>query len=97
MYLIAQEQSNPDVSERIIAHHSQIGLWDDGDSETLHFIDINAINSILMNEGYVMVFADEDGDPILEEGYVTLCSHIDDEDEEWIQQWGEDDDLLREE
>ena len=95
MYLIAQEQTNPDVAERIIAAPDQIGLWDDGDDfETLRFIDVSDINSILMNEGYVMVFADEDGDPILEEGYVTLCAHIDDEDEEWIQTWGEDDNNL---
>jgi hypothetical protein len=92
MYLIAQEQTNPDVPERIIASHDQIGLWDDGDDEeTLRFIDVSDINSILMNEGYVMVFADEDGDPILEEGYVTLCSHIDDDDEEWVETWGETD------
>jgi hypothetical protein len=92
MFLIAQEQTNPDISERIIAAPDQIGLWDDGDDvDTLRFIDLSDINSILMNEGYVMVDADEDGDPVLEEGYVTLCSHIDDEDEEeWIQTWGED-------
>jgi hypothetical protein len=97
MYLIAQEQTNPDISERIIAHHSQIGWWDDGnDVDTLRTIELSDINSILMNEGYVMVDADEDGDPILEMGNVTLCSHIDDEDEEWIEQWGEDDKLFRE-
>jgi hypothetical protein len=92
MFLIAQEQTNPDMAERIIAAPDQIGLWDDGDDvDTLRFIDLSDINSILMNEGYVMVDADEDGDPVLEEGYVTLCSHIDDEDEEeWIQTWGED-------
>jgi hypothetical protein len=98
MYLIAQEQSNPDVPERILASHDQIGLWDYGvDNELLHMMDISHINDILMNEGYVMVDADEDGDPILEMGNVTLCSHIDDEDdEEWIQTWGEDDALLLE-
>lgn len=95
LYLIAQEQSNPDMSERILASPDQIGFMDDGvDDELLRFITINDINSILMNEGYVMVDADEDGDPILEEGYVTLCAHIDEDDEEWVQTWGEDDNNL---
>jgi hypothetical protein len=94
MYLIAQEQTNPDIPERIIASHDQIGLWDYGvDDEVLHMMDISHINSILMNEGYVMVDSDEDGDPILEEGYVVLCSHMSDEDEEWVQTWGEDDEF----
>ena len=97
MYLIAQEQSNPDVSERILAAHDQIGWWDDGnDVDTLRTMELSDINNILMNEGYVMVDADEDGDPILEMGHVTLCSHMNDEDEEWIQQWGEDDELFPE-
>ena len=97
MYLIAQEQSNPDVSERILAAHDQIGWWDDGnDVDTLRTMELSDINNILMNEGYVMVEADEDGDPILEMGHVTLCSHMNDEDEEWIQQWGEDDELFPE-
>ena len=96
MYLIAQEQSNPDVPERILASHDQIGFWDYGvDDELLHMMDISHINDILMNEGYVMVDADEDGDPILEEGYVTLCGHMSDEDEEWVENWGLlDDDKL---
>jgi hypothetical protein len=94
MYIIAQEQTNPDMPERIIAAHDQIGFWDDGDdAETLRFIDLSDINSILMNEGYVMVYADEDGDPILEEGYVTLCAHMDEDDEEWVQTWGENDEI----
>lgn len=97
MYLIAQEQSNPDVPERILAAHDQIGWWDDGnDVDTLRTMELSDINNILMNEGYVMVDADEDGDPILEMGHVTLCSHMNDEDEEWIQQWGEDDELFPE-
>jgi hypothetical protein len=92
MYLIAQEQANPDVPERILASHDQIGFMDDGeDVETLRFIDISDINSILMNEGYVMVDADEDGDPVLEEGYVTLCAYMGEDDEEWIETWGETD------
>ena len=97
MYIIAQEQSNPDVPERILAAHDQIGWWDDGnDVDTLRTMELSDINNILMNEGYVMVDADEDGDPILEMGHVTLCSHMNDEDEEWIQQWGEDDELFPE-
>jgi hypothetical protein len=44
-----------------------------------------------MNEGYVMMDADEDGDPILQLGHVVLCSHIEDDDEEWIETWGETD------
>lgn len=95
MYLIAQEQTNPDIPERIIAAHDQIGLWDYGvDDELLHMMDISHINSILMNEGYVMVDSDEDGDPILEEGYVVLCSHMNEDDEEWVQTWGEEDNNL---
>lgn len=94
LYLIAQEQSNPDVSERILASPDQIGFMDDGvDDELLRFIDISDINSILFNEGYVMVDADEDGDPILEEGYVTLSMYMSEEDEEWVQTWGEDDEF----
>jgi len=92
MYIIAQEQTNPDVSERILAAHDQIGWWDDGnDVDTLRIIELSDINDILMNEGYVMVDADEDGDPILEEGYVILCSHIGEDDEEWVETWGETD------
>ena len=94
LYLIAQEQSNPDVSERILASPDQIGFMDDGvDDQLLRFIDISDINSILFNEGYVMVDADEDGDPILEEGYVTLSTYMTEEDEEWVQTWGEDDEF----
>jgi hypothetical protein len=90
MYIIAQEQTNPDMPERILAAHDQIGFWDYGvDDELLHMMDINHINDILMNDGYVMIDADEDGDPILEEGYVTLCAHMGEDDEEWVQTWGE--------
>lgn len=89
MYIIAQEQTNPDMPERILAAHDQIGFWDYGvDDELLHMMDVGHINDILMNNGYVMIDADEDGDPILEEGYVTLCGHIDEDEEEWIETWG---------
>lgn len=88
MYLIAQEQTNPDVSERILAAHDQIGFWDDNELNVLEYIDISIINNILINEGYVMVDVDEDGDPILEEGYVTLCGHIEEDEEEWVENWG---------
>lgn len=85
MYLIAQEQANPDVSERILAYPHQIGWFDDGnDTDVLRTIDIDDINNILMNEGYVMVDVDSYGEPIMEMEQVVLCSHIDDEDdEEW--------------
>ena len=98
MYIIAQEQTNPDMSERILAAHDQIGLWDGGDdTDVFEYMDISHINAILMNDGYVMIDADVDGDPILEEGYVVLCGHIEDDDEEWVETWGailDDDDKL---
>ena len=95
MYIIAQEQTNPDISERILAAHDQIAWWHDGNEEgNLRVIDLDDINGILMNEGYVMMDADEDGDPILQLGHVVLCSHIEDDDEEWIETWGEDDKLI---
>jgi hypothetical protein len=37
-----------------------------------------------MNDGYVMVDADEDGDPILEMGYVTLSiGPYEDDEDDW--------------
>ena len=99
MYLIAQEQTNPDMPERVLASHDQIAWFDDGvNAETLRTIELSDINEILMNDGYVMVDADEDGDPILEMGYVTLSIgpyEDEEDDDEWIENWGLlDDDKL---
>jgi len=91
MYLIAQEQSNPDIPERVLASHDQIGWWDDGiDTDMLRTIEISDINDVLINDGYVMVDADEDGNPILEMGHVTLSIGPYEDDEDWVEGWGEE-------
>lgn len=85
-YLIRAVHPNPDVPPEVVATPEQIAYYEQEDM--LYDFTIDDMNYISMQEdGYIAMYMDDEGNPVLEDGKVILTAmenimiHEDDEEE----------------
>lgn len=70
-YIVGETSTNPDAPEIVLAYPNEIA-WVDYSLDELHEIDVNFINHVLEQDGWIEIWIEDEHGPYVEDGKVVI-------------------------